>query len=435
MNVKKFGGSEILHVADAVAKDKGIVREHVLEALEEAISIAAKRKYGANVPIKTHINRSSGDIELYRDIVVLEDISEFEGAEEGVKIISLEEARKKNPELQNGDVIREVLPPLEIGRLNAISAKQIIISKIKELERDKLYEDFKERVGEIINGVIERIEATGFIIKIGNAEALLKKDQALKTDYYKLGDRIRASLIKLDRESKGPMLMLSRTHKDFVGQFFKQEVPEIYDKIIEIKEIARDPGSRTKIAVYSSDSSIDPVGSCVGVRGARVQAVIKELKGEKIDIVKWSDDPANYIVNALGSMRVSKVVIDEEQNKIEVVVSTEDQSQAIGRRGQNVKLISELVGWRINIITEESEISRRQEEFSRITDLFVENLNLEEILAQLLASEGYDSILSLANGDLFAISSIEGLDEEIAGELISRAKEYIDEAKLIKKED
>lgn len=434
MNVKKFGGSEILHVADAVAKDKGIVREHVLEALEDAISIAAKRKYGANVPVKTHINRSSGDIELYRDVLVLEDISKFDNAQEEVKVISLEEARKKNPDLQDGDVIKEILPPLEIGRLNAISAKQIIILKIKELERDKLYEDFKDRVGEILNGVVERIEATGFIIKIANAEALLRKDQALKTDYYKLGDRIRASLIKLDRDSKGPMLILSRAHKDFVGQLFKQEVPEIYDKIIEIKNIARDPGSRTKIAVYSSDFAIDPVGSCVGVRGVRVQAVIKELKGEKIDIVKWSEDPATYVVNALGSMQVSKVVIDEDQNRIEVVVSAEDQSQAIGRRGQNVKLISELVGWKINIITEESEISRRQEEFSRVTELFVQNLNLEEILAQLLASEGYNSIEGLAGADIMSVASIEGLDEEIAGELILRAKEYIEEEKGKKEE-
>ncbi|WPX97326.1 transcription termination factor NusA [Candidatus Bandiella euplotis] len=430
MKVKNFGGSEILHVAEAVAKDKGIAKNHILEALEEAISVAAKRKYGANVPVKTHINRQSGDIELYRETLVLEDVSKFDTDQENVRVISLEEARAINPDLQDGDTIKEILPPLEIGRLNAGSVKQVIISKVKELERDKLYEEFKDRIGEILNGVVERIEGNGFIIKISGAEAVLRKDQALKTDYYKLGDRIRACLVKLDKESKGPILILSRTHKEFVSQLFKQEAPEIYDKIIEIKDIARDPGSRTKISVYSSDPSVDPVGSCVGVRGARVQTVIKELKGEKIDIVKWSEDPATYVVNALGSMQVSKVVIDEEQNRIEVVIPNDDQSQVIGRRGQNVKLISELVGWKISITTEETEIRKRQEEFSRITELFMERLNLEEILAQLLASEGYNSIQSLAEASVVAIASIEGLDEEIATELISRAKESMAEEKV-----
>ena len=426
MDIKSFGGNEILHVVDAVARDKGIPKERILRALEEAIGTAAKRKYGANICVKAYINRKSGDIKFYRETLVVKEMPKFDCTEQEMDVINLAEANKKNPDLKDGDVIREVLPPLEIDRLNAIFAKQIIIAKIREIERDKLYEEFKGRIGDVLNGLVEKIEVTGFVIKVGGAEAVLKKDQALKTDYYKLGDRIRACLIKLDKESKGPMLVLSRVHNNFVEQLFKQEVPEIYDKIIEIKGIARDPGSRTKIAVYSSDPSIDPVGSCVGMRGIRVQSVIKELRGEKIDIVKWSEDPATYIINALGSIQVSKVIIDEDEGKIEIVVSDEDQSQAIGRRGQHVKLISDLVGWKINITTEELESTRRHEEFTRITKLFMDKLNLEEILAQLLASEGYDSIKSLAETDIKTIASVEGLDEEIANELIARAKEHIE---------
>ena len=425
MKVKNFGGNEILHIADAIAIDKGIPKEGVLKALEEAVSITAKRKYGTNICVKAVINRKSGDIKLYREILVANEIPEYNSEDEQKDIISLEEANKKDPSLKDGDIMREELLPLEVDRLNAISVKQVVVSKIREIERDKLYEEFKDRVGEILNGLVEKIEVTGFVIKVGGAEATLKKDQTLNTDYYKLGDRIRAYLTKLDKESKGPMLILSRIHKDFVKQLFKQEVPEIYDKIIEIKSIARDPGSRTKIAVYSSDPSIDPVGSCVGIRGSRVQAVIKELRGEKIDIVKWSEDPATYIVNALGSIQVSKIVIDEDENQIELVVSNEDQSQVIGRRGQHVKLLSELVGWKVNVVTEEVESTRRHEEFKKTTQLFMEKLNLEEILAQLLTSEGYDSIKSLAEADIDTIASIEGLDKETAEEIIIRAKESL----------
>ena len=425
MKVKSFGSSEILHIVDAIARDKGIPKEHILKALEDAISTTAKRKYGTNICVRATINRKSGDIKLYRETLVVNEVSELNPTEHKIDVISLEEANKKNPDLKDGDIIKEELLPLGIDRLNAISVKQIIVSKIREIERGKLYEEFKDRIGDVLNGLVEKIEVGGFIIKVGGAEAILKKDQTLRTDYYKLGDRIRACLTRLDKESKGPMLILSRTHKDFVGQLFKQEVPEIYDKIIEIKSIAREPGSRTKIAVYSSDHSIDPVGSCVGIRGTRVQAVIKELKGEKVDIIKWSEDPATYVVNALGSIQVSKVIIDEDENKIDLVVSDEDQSQVIGRKGQHVKLLSDLVGWKINVITEESDSTRRQEEFKRITELFMNELNLEEILAQLLASEGYDSIKSIAEVDVQTIASVDGLDEEIANELIIRAKEYV----------
>ena len=436
MKNRSLGGNELLYVADAVARDKGISKESIIKALEDAIATAAKRKYGSNINVKALINRSFGNIELYREVLVVKDgdIIESDNNDANIKTIFLTEARKNHYHLNEGDVIKEILPPLEIGRLNAILAKQIIISKIGELEKDKIFEEYKNSVGEIVNGIVERIEAGGYIVKLGNAEAILKKDQALKTDYYKLGDRIRAYLSKLDKGSYGPILILSRTHKDFVAELFKQEVPEIYDRIIEIKNITRDPGSRTKAAVYSSDPSIDPIGSCVGMRGVRVQAIIKELKGERIDIVKWSEDPATFVVNSFGSVMVSKVVIDEEQNKIDIIVPEEEQSKAIGRRGQNIKLISELVGWKINITTEEIESTKRKEEFHRITQLFIEALNLEEILAQLLASEGFTCIQSLANANEKSMSAIEGLDEEITTELISRAKEYLENKAVVRDE-
>ncbi|MFQ3307495.1 MAG: N utilization substance protein A [Candidatus Midichloriaceae bacterium] len=437
MKYKAFGGSEILYVADSVAREKGLNKENVLGALEEAIAFAAKRKYGTHIEIKASINRQTGDMKLYKKLLVAEKLSK-EQIDEGMdetEIINLEDALEISPDAKEGDIIRDFLPPLDLGRLNALSTRQIIVKKIKELERDKLYEEYKGKIGEIINGVVERVEANALIIKIGGTEAILKKEQTLKTDFYKLGDRIRAILTKFDKESKGPLLILSRTHKDFVAQLFKQEVPEIYDKIIEIKNIARDPGSKTKIAVYSSDFSIDPVGSCVGIRGARVQSIIKELRGERIDIVKWSDDVATYIVNSMGTINVSKVVIDEDTRKIEVVIPDEDQSQAIGRKGQNVKLISELVGWKIDMITEESETLKRQETFSKTTKIFMEQLNLEEILAQLLSSEGYNSIETLANTEITKLASIEGLDEEIANELISRAQKFLANPDEDKKDD
>jgi len=425
MTNKSFGGSEILHVADTVARDKGISKELIIEALEQAIAISAKRKYGANTKIKASINRRLGNIEIYREVLVVNSNIESYSDHKDIEVIDIREAKNKDHELQEGDKIKEILPPLEIGRLNAISVRQIVMNRINELEKDKIVEEYKNRVGEIINGIVEKVEYDGYVIRIGSDEAILKKEYTLKTDYYKIGDRIRAYLLKLDRQSNGPILSLSRTHKNFVIQLFKQEVPEIYDRIIEIKNISRDPGSRTKVVVYSSDPSIDPVGSCVGMRGIRVQAVIKELKGEKIDIIKWSEDLATLVINSFGSVRVSKVIIDEEQKKIEIVVPEDNQSQAIGRRGQNIKLISELVGWRINITTEEIESVKRQEEFNRISKLFTEVLNLEEILAQLLASEGFASIESLANANSRSIASIEGLDDEIANELIIRAKEYL----------
>jgi len=432
MNNKNISANEIIHVAEAVARDKGLSKDSIIEALEEAIAVASRRKYGNNIKIKAHINRNQGNIEIYREELVVKDgFLNYENSitlndNEQRTCIEISNAKMFNPDVKEGDVIKHVLPPFEIGRLNAISAKQVIVSKVKELEKNRIFQEYNDRVGEILNGVVEKIEIGCYIVKLGSAEAIIKKDQILKTDFYKLGDRIRAYLDRVDKESNGPILVLSRTHKEFVAQLFKQEIPEVYDKIIQIKCISRDPGSRTKVAVYSCDPSIDPVGSCVGMRGVRVQAIIKELRGEKIDIIKWSEDPATFVVNAFGaSSNVSKVVIDEEQRRIEVVVPEEEQSQIIGRRGQNVKLISELVGWRINITTEEQESIRRQEDFKNVTALFIEALNLEEILAQLLSSQGFTTIESLAQAEVSSIASIEGLDEEIANELISRAKNYI----------
>lgn len=425
MKNKNFSRNEILYVVEAVARDKGIPKELIIKALEEAIVTAARNKYGAKTEIKASINKKSGNIEIYREILV----NRFDEKRQSIMIDNSNKEHHLNSDFK---VIKDMLPPLEIGRLNAISAKQIIINRISELEKDKVFEEYKNRVGEIVSGVVEKVEAGGYTVKLGTTEATLQKDQILKTDYYKLGDRIRAYLLKIDKEHNGPILILSRTHKNFVIQLFKQEVPEIYDRIIEIKSIARDPGSRVKVAVYSSDLSIDPIGSCVGIRGIRVQAVIKELKGEKIDIVKWSQDTASFIVNSFGSIRVSKVIIDEQQNRMEIIVPEEYQSQAIGRRGQNIKLISELTGWKINITTEELESSKRKEEFSRISKLFKDVLNVEEILAQLLASQGFNSIQSLSNANIDSISSIEGLDQEIASELISRAKEHLENKEFTK---
>ena len=336
---------------------------------------------------------------------------------------------KKRYQKLIGEIIQELLPPLEIGRLAAQSAKQIITVKLKEIERNKQYNEFKDRVGDIVNGIVEKIEARNIIIKIGSAEAVLKKEYMLKSDNYRQGDRVRAYLLNLDKDSKGPMIILSRTHNEFLAMLFKQEVPEIYDRIIEVKGVARDPGSKSKIAVYSSDKGVDAVGSCVGIRGSRVQSITNELRGEKIDIIQWSSDVASFAINALAPAQVSKVIIDEEQNKMEVIVPDDNQSQAIGRRGQNVRLASDLIGWKVDILTEEIESKRRQEEFGTITTEFMEHLNLEEILAQLLASEGFTSIKELAEAEVSEISSIEGLDEEIAKELIERAQEYLKENK------
>ena len=436
---KRFGNTEILQIAESIAREKGIPKEQILEALEDAIRVAARRKYGYENPVEASINKSTGEIQLYREMLVVDNLETAQSPDEQnvqsqenekkISKITIEYAKTKKPDAKIGEIIQELLPPLEIGRLAAQSAKQIITVKLKEIERNKQYNEFKDRVGDIVNGIVEKIEARNIIIKIGSAEAVLKKEYMLKSDNYRQGDRVRAYLLNLDKDSKGPMIILSRTHNEFLAMLFKQEVPEIYDRIIEVKGVARDPGSKSKIAVYSSDKGVDAVGSCVGIRGSRVQSITNELRGEKIDIIQWSSDVASFAINALAPAQVSKVIIDEEQNKMEVIVPDDNQSQAIGRRGQNVRLASDLIGWKVDILTEEIESKRRQEEFGTITTEFMEHLNLEEILAQLLASEGFTSIKELAEAEVSEISSIEGLDEEIAKELIERAQEYLKENK------
>ena len=443
MAVAGFGSTEILQIADAVSREKNITRDLVLDAMENSIAVAARKKYGHYKNIRSEIDRKTGEIRLFKEIEVVANdyvpVVDEEGVEETMHDkIKLQDATSKYPEITVGELIREPLPPIDLGRVAAQTAKQVIVQKVRDAERDKQYNDFKARVGEIVNGIVKRVEFGNVIVDIGNAEAIIKKDGIIRGENFRVNERIRAYLDKVSRESKGPQIFLSRTSPQFMAKLFSQEVPEIYDGIIVIKGVAREPGSRAKIAVASNDSSIDPVGSCVGVRGARVQAVIAELQGEKIDIVQWSADPATFLVNALAPAEVTKVVIDEEQNRVEAVVPNDLLSLAIGRRGQNVRLAAELVGWNIDVMTEESESTRRADEFAKLSGLFTDALNIEEMIAHLLITEGFTSIEDVALVSLEDLASIEGFDEEIAGELQARAKEYlaqskVDAAKIIKK--
>jgi N utilization substance protein A len=435
-----MGSTEILQVADAVAREKNIDRNLVLDAMESSVAIAARKKYGHDRTIKSEIDRKSGEIRLFRESEVVPNdytppkIENEEGEEEENENamegkILLKDALDKKSDAVVGDLIRDPLPPIDLGRVAAQTAKQIIMQKVRDAERARQFEDFKGRVGEIINGTVKRIESGNVIVEVGNIEAIIQRNSVIRGESFRVGDRVRAYVENVLRETKGPQIFLSRTAPMFMAKLFSQEVPEVYDGIIEIKGVAREPGSRAKIAVHSNDSSIDPVGSCVGVRGARVQAVIAELQGEKIDIIQWSQDPATFLVNALAPAEVSKVVIDEDRNRIEAVVPDDQLSLAIGRRGQNVRLASELVGWSIDIMTEDDEATRRTEEFNRLSGIFVEALNIEDIIAHLLVTEGFMSIEEIAFVALDELASIEGFDEAIAGELQGRAKEYLEQKK------
>lgn len=434
-----FGNMELIQIADAVAREKNISKESVIEALEDAIRVAARRKYGHEHSVRAEIDRKTGEIRLFREMMVIDNdaipeaIQEEEVYEEHdgkvrkkevMNTIILKEAKLKKKDAQVGEVISEPLPPIDLGRVAAQSAKQVITHKVREIERNKQYEEFKDKVGHIVSGVVEKIEYGNVIVKLGTAEGVIKRDFLIKSEKIKQGDRIRAYVCEVNRDNKGPQIILSRTHNDFLAALFAQEVPEIYDGIIKIKAIVREPGLKAKMAVFSSDSSIDPVGSCVGMRGSRVQAVINELNGERIDIIEWASDPATMVVNALSPAEVSKVIIDEDKHRIEVVIPDEQLNIAIGKRGQNVKLASALVGWQIDVLTEEVESKRRTEEFNAITQKFMAALDVEEILAQLLASEGYVSVQEIADASVSDLSTIQGLDESIASELIRRAKEY-----------
>ena len=411
---------ELLQIADAVAREKAIDRSIVIEAMEDAIQKAARSRYGLETDVRAEINPKTGEIKLQRLLKVVDEV------EEPATDIPIEDARERNPAAQVGDFISEPLPPVDFGRIAAQSAKQVIVQKVREAERDRQYEEYKDRIGAIVNGQVKRVEYGDVIVDLGRGEAIIRRDELIPREMFRYGDRVRAHVYDVRREQRGPQIFLSRTHPQFMTQLFAQEVPEIYDSIIEVKSVARDPGSRAKIAVISRDSSIDPVGACVGMRGSRVQAVVNELQGEKIDIIPWSPDPATFIVNALQPAEVAKVVLDEDTQRIEVVVPDEQLSLAIGRRGQNVRLASQLTGWDIDILTEQEESERRQKEFKERSELFVQVLDVDQMVGQLLASEGFSSVEEIAFVELVEIASIEGFDEETAGELQMRAREYIE---------
>ncbi|BBE73739.1 transcription termination factor NusA [Oharaeibacter diazotrophicus] len=411
---------ELLQIADAVAREKSIDRQIVITAMEDAIQKAARSRYGSETDVRAEINPRTGEIRLQRLLQVVERV------ENSSTEIDLVDARHRNPAARLGDFIAEPLPPIDFGRIAAQSAKQVIVQKVREAERDRQFDEFKDRMGEVVNGVVKRVEYGNVIVDLGRGEAICRRDELIPRESFRYGDRIRALIFDVRREQRGPQVFLSRTHPTFMAKLFAQEVPEIYDGIIEVKAVARDPGSRAKIAVISKDSSIDPVGACVGMRGSRVQAVVQELQGEKIDIIPWSPDAATFIVNALQPAEVSKVVLDEDAERIEVVVPDEQLSLAIGRRGQNVRLASQLTGWAIDIMTEAEESERRQKEFNERTQLFMEALNVDEVVGQLLATEGFATVEELAFVDRDEIASIEGFDDDTAEEIQARAQEFLD---------
>jgi N utilization substance protein A len=410
---------ELLQIADAVAREKSISREIVLTSMEDALQKAARSRYGQETEIRVEINPRTGEVRTSRLMLVVDQV------ENDATQILLADARKRNPAAQVGDWIAETLPPFDFGRIAAQSAKQVIVQKVREAERDRQYQEYKDRIGEIVNGVVKRVEYGNVIIDLGRGEAIVRRDELIPREMFRPGDRVRAYVYDVRREQRGPQIFLSRTHPQFMAKLFAQEVPEIYDGIIEVKSVARDPGSRAKIAVISRDSSIDPVGACVGMRGSRVQAVVNELQGEKIDIIPWSADAATFIVNALQPAEVVKVVLDEDSARIEVVVPDDQLSLAIGRRGQNVRLASQLTGWDIDILTEAEESERRQKEFVERTNTFMQALDVDEVVGQLLASEGFRSVEELAYVDLAELASIEGFDEETASEIQNRASEFL----------
>ncbi|MGE3714039.1 MAG: transcription termination factor NusA [Alphaproteobacteria bacterium] len=421
-----YGSTELLQIADAVAREKGLSKDSVIEAMEQAIQVAGRRKYGHEHNIRAEINKKTGEIKMYRVRTVIESLDEVNEEEESkLAYISLKDAKKVDDTLEIGDEIKDLLPPIDFGRVAAQTAKQVVLQKVRDAEREKQYDEYKDKVGEIISGTVKRMEYGNVICDFGRTETMIRRDELIPREVFRTGDRIRAYIADVRREKSGPQIFLSRTHPDFLVRLFAQEVPEIYDGIIEIKAAARDPGSRAKIAVYTNDPSVNPVLSCVGVRGSRVQAVVNELQGEKIDIIEWSQDPATFVVNALSSAEVSKVVIDEIKNRIEVVVPDDQLSLAIGRRGQNVRLASQLAGWNIDILTEAVESERRAEEFKSLSQLFVDALDVEEVIAHLLVTEGFTSIEEVAFVPLEDLAGIEGFDEGIAQELHNRAQHYL----------
>jgi len=414
---------EILQIARSVAQEKNIEESLVLGAIEEAIQKAAKARYGAENDITCSINERTGEMRLTRRMTVVPGLEELENESQQ---LTLAQARKMKPDAEVGYVFEDDLPLFDFGRVMSQTGKQVISQRVREAERDKQFEEYKDRVGEIVNGTVKRVEYGNIVIDIGRGEGVIRRDQALPRENVNIGDRLRSYIYDVRREMKGPQIFLSRAHPGFMIKLFAQEVPEVYDGVIEIKACSRDPSSRAKIAVLSHDSSIDPVGACVGMRGSRVQAVVGELGGEKVDIIPWSSDPATFIVNALQPAEVAKVVLDEDENRVEVVVPDDQLSLAIGRRGQNVRLASQLTGWSIDIVTEAEESERRQKEFNERTMLFTGALDVDEMMAQLLVSEGFETIEEIAFIDVDDLMNIEGLDEDIGQELQTRAREYLE---------
>jgi transcription termination/antitermination protein NusA len=416
---------ELLQTAEAVAREKMIDPDLVIQAMEDSLARAAKSRYGAELDIRVKIDRKTGRASFARIRTVVED----DGVENYQAQLTVAQAKSFLADPKVGDEVIDEVPPVDLGRIAAQSAKQVILQKVREAERDRQFEEFKDRKGQILNGFVKREEYGNIIVDLnGRGEAILRRNEKIGRESYRIGDRIRSYIKDVRREARGPQIFLSRTAPEFMSELFKMEVPEIYDGIIEIKAVARDPGSRAKIAVISYDNSIDPVGACVGMRGSRVQAVVNELQGEKIDIIPWNQDQATFLVNALQPAEVSKVVIDEEAGKIEVVVPDEQLSLAIGRRGQNVRLASQLTGLDIDIVTESDESARRQAEFTERTNLFIETLDIDEMMAQLLVSEGFTNLEEVAYVDLDELLSIDGFDEATASELQARARDNLEAA-------
>jgi len=412
--------AELLAIADSVAKEKLIDREIVIEALEDAIQRSARMRYGQEMEIRAKIDTTSGDVRLWRVVEVVDEVEDL------YKQVNETGAQKLQAGAKVGDFLVDPLPAIEFGRIQAQASKQIIFQKVRDAEHERQYEEFKDRANELITGVVKRVEFGHVVVDLGRAEGVIRRDAQIPREIVRVGDRIRSLILKVVREARGPQIFLSRAHPDFMKLLFAQEVPEIYDGIITIMAAARDPGSRAKIGVISRDSSIDPVGACVGMKGSRVQAVVQEMQGEKIDIIPWSPDTATFVVNALQPATVSRVVIDEEEGRIEVVVPDDQLSLAIGRRGQNVRLASQLTGSAIDILTEADASEKRQREFVERSDLFQNELDVDETLSQLLVAEGFTSLEEVAYVDVSEIADIEGFDEELAAELQNRASEALD---------
>ncbi len=424
MSNSSFGSIELIQIADAVAREKHIDRQAVIDAMAQAVQIAGRKKYGAERDIRAEIDSKTGEIQLYRVTTVVEAIDP-ENENEANEML-LDEAKRLDDSYEVGTEIKDPLPPIDFGRIAAQTAKQVIVQKVRDAERERQYEEYKDRVGEVVSGTVKRVDYGNVTVDLGNAEGFIRKYDLIPREHFRQGDRIRCYIQDVNNENPRSQIVLSRTHPEFMKKLFAMEVPEIYDGMVEIKSVARDPGSRAKIAVMANEFGVNPVLSCVGVRGARVQAVVSELQGEKVDIVEYSEEPANYVVNAISSAEVTKVVLDEDDNRIEVVVPDDQLSMAIGRRGQNVRLASMLTGWSIDILTEADESERRQQEFHKLSNTFIEALNVEEVIAHLLVTEGFTSIEEVGFVPAEEIAAIEGFDEDVAEELRNRARDWLE---------